>query len=52
MPTDIQKIDAIWVHIRDIKRARVFYRDVLGLKELQASELQQERVPGLLLVPS
>jgi predicted enzyme related to lactoylglutathione lyase len=38
MKSEIQKIDAIWVHIRNIKKARVFYRDVLGLKELQASD--------------
>ncbi len=41
MSSEIQKIDAIWVHIRNIKKARVFYRDVLGFEELQASDEQE-----------
>mgnify|MGYP000223642895 CR=1 FL=1 len=41
MPSEIQKIDAIWVHIRNIKKARVFYRDVLGLKELRGSDEEE-----------
>ena len=44
MKTEIQKIDAIWVHIRNIKKARVFYRDVLGLKELRASDDEEYAV--------
>ncbi len=38
MPTEIEALDAVWVHIRDIKRSRAFYRDVLGLKEVNASD--------------
>jgi predicted enzyme related to lactoylglutathione lyase len=38
MPTEITGLDAIWVHITDIAKARVFYRDVLGLPELGASD--------------
>jgi predicted enzyme related to lactoylglutathione lyase len=41
MSTDIQALDAIWIHIRDIRRSRVFYREVLGLKEISASDKGQ-----------
>ena len=38
MGFQIQGVDAIWVHIRDIAKARAFYADVLGLEELGASD--------------
>src|SRR6267378_7543123 len=41
MKSEIETVDAIWVHIRNIKKARVFYRDVLGLKELSASDEEE-----------
>jgi predicted enzyme related to lactoylglutathione lyase len=31
-------VDSIWVHIRDVRKARAFYRDALGLKELHYDE--------------
>ncbi len=34
----IQGMQAVSVHIRDIKRARAFYTEVLGLKEVSYSE--------------
>jgi len=34
----IESLGAVSVHIRDIKRARQFYREVLGLKEVSYSE--------------
>jgi len=34
----IRKLNSIWVHVRDIKKARKFYRDVLGLKEIWYDE--------------
>lgn len=34
----IEGLEAVTVHITDIHRARKFYRDVLGLKELQFDE--------------
>jgi len=37
----ILKVDTIWVHIRDVRRARVFYRDALGLAELHYDEASQ-----------
>jgi predicted enzyme related to lactoylglutathione lyase len=46
---DIEALDAVWVHIRNIKRARTFYRDVLGLKEVSASDKGQwamYKLPG------
>jgi predicted enzyme related to lactoylglutathione lyase len=49
MPTPIKGIDSIWVHIRDVKKARTFYRDALGLKELDYSEEGQYamyKLPG------
>ena len=44
MHRPIEGLDAIWVHIRDIKKARRFYRDVLGLKELRASNAEEYAV--------
>lgn len=41
MKSEIEGIDAIWVHIRNIKKAREFYRDVLGFKELRASDEEE-----------
>jgi predicted enzyme related to lactoylglutathione lyase len=35
MTTPIEGLEAITVHIRDIQKARKFYVEVLGLKELQ-----------------
>ena len=34
----ITGLSAVTLHIRDIQRARTFYRDVLGLKELSFDE--------------
>lgn len=34
----IKGLNAVTVHIRDIQKARAFYRDVLGLKELSFDE--------------
>jgi catechol 2,3-dioxygenase-like lactoylglutathione lyase family enzyme len=34
----ISGLHAVTVHIRDIQKARAFYRDVLGLKELSFDE--------------
>ena len=34
----IRKLNSIWVHVRDIKKARAFYHDVLGLKEIWYDE--------------
>ncbi len=34
----IRKVNSIWVHVRDIKKARTFYHDVLGLKEIWFDE--------------
>jgi catechol 2,3-dioxygenase-like lactoylglutathione lyase family enzyme len=31
----IEGLEAVTVHIRDIERARTFYRDVLGLREVR-----------------
>src|SRR2546426_8396160 len=39
---------SIWVHVRDIKKARKFYHDVLGLKEIwydEAGESASYRIP-------
>jgi len=41
MAGPVKGLDAIWVHIRDIKKARAFYKDALGLKELRYSEEQE-----------
>lgn len=36
MPANIiHGIEAVTIHIRDIEKARAFYRDVLGLREVQ-----------------
>jgi catechol 2,3-dioxygenase-like lactoylglutathione lyase family enzyme len=34
----IEGMEAVTIHISDIHKARTFYRDVLGLKELQFDE--------------
>jgi len=34
----VSGLHAVTVHIRDIQKARTFYRDVLGLKELSFNE--------------
>src|SRR2546422_7842657 len=34
----IRKLNSIWVHVRDIKKARTFYHDVLGLSEIWYDE--------------
>ena len=34
----IRKLNSIWVHVRDIKKARQFYHDVLGLNEIWYDE--------------
>jgi predicted enzyme related to lactoylglutathione lyase len=50
MPAPIRGIDSIWVHIRDVREARKFYRDALGLKEISYSEEGQHasyKVPGV-----
>ena len=45
----VESLGAVTVHIRDIKRARPFYKDVLGLKEIDYNE-EAERaryaIPG------
>ncbi len=38
MPDVITGLQAVTIHIRDIQRARIFYRDVLGLQELKFDE--------------
>jgi len=35
MPAAIEGLEAITIHIRDIRKARSFYGEILGLKELQ-----------------
>jgi predicted enzyme related to lactoylglutathione lyase len=35
MPAAIEGLEAVTVHIRDINKARKFYGEVLGLRELQ-----------------
>jgi predicted enzyme related to lactoylglutathione lyase len=34
----ITALQAVTIHIRDVQKARAFYRDVLGLRELQFDE--------------
>lgn len=49
MASTVKGLDAIWVHIRDVKKARPFYKDALGLKELDYNEEQQYatyQIPG------
>lgn len=41
MRSEVEGVDAIWVHIRNIKKARAFYRDVLLFKELAASDEEE-----------
>lgn len=41
MKSEVEGIDAIWVHIRNIKKARTFYTDVLLFKELSASDEEE-----------
>jgi predicted enzyme related to lactoylglutathione lyase len=31
----LRKVSTIWVHVRDVRKARRFYRDFLKLKELE-----------------
>lgn len=38
MTETIEGMEAVTVHVRDIHTARKFYRDVLGLKEIQFDE--------------
>jgi predicted enzyme related to lactoylglutathione lyase len=38
---------AVTIHIRDVQKARVFYRDVLGLKELKFDEKANRAVFAL-----
>jgi len=38
MPPVINGLNAVTLHIRDISKARLFYRDVLGLKEKSYDE--------------
>jgi|HubBroStandDraft_1064217.scaffolds.fasta_scaffold00084_61 catechol 2,3-dioxygenase-like lactoylglutathione lyase family enzyme len=45
----IESLGAVTVHIRDVKASRAFYKDVLGLKEVDYSEeFQRARyaIPG------
>jgi len=35
MPATVEGLEAVTVHVRDIHKARRFYGEVLGLKELQ-----------------
>ena len=47
----ITGLHAVTLHIRDIRRARTFYRDVLGLQELSFNERASRgglRAAGLL----
>src|SRR5881396_16390 len=44
----IRKLNSIWVHVHDIKNARKFYHDVLGLKEIwydEGGESASFRIP-------
>lgn len=46
----IKGIDSVWVHIRDIKKARKFYREVFGFKETYYNEdhaTATYKVPGI-----
>jgi catechol 2,3-dioxygenase-like lactoylglutathione lyase family enzyme len=43
----ITGLHAVTVHIRDIQKARAFYRDVLGLKELSFDEKASRAVFAL-----
>jgi predicted enzyme related to lactoylglutathione lyase len=49
MPSTVKGLDSIWVHIRNVKKARPFYKGALGLKELDYNEEQQYamyKLPG------
>ncbi len=35
MPSTIQGLEAVTIHVRDVEKARTFYRDVLGLQEVR-----------------
>ena len=35
MAITIQGLEAVTIHVRDVEKARTFYRDVLGLQEVQ-----------------
>jgi catechol 2,3-dioxygenase-like lactoylglutathione lyase family enzyme len=35
MVSTIHGLDAVTIHVRDVEKARTFYRDVLGLQEVQ-----------------
>jgi predicted enzyme related to lactoylglutathione lyase len=43
----ITALHAVTIHIRDIQKARTFYRDVLGLKELSFDETGSRAVFAL-----
>lgn len=43
----IMGLHAVTIHIRDITKARAFYRDVLGLRELSFNEIANRAVFAL-----
>jgi predicted enzyme related to lactoylglutathione lyase len=47
MTEPITGLHSVTIHIRDIQRARAFYRDVLGLKELAFDEKASRAVFAL-----
>jgi predicted enzyme related to lactoylglutathione lyase len=47
MSSPIGDLHAVTIHIRDIQKARTFYRDVLGLKELSFNEKANRAVFAL-----
>jgi predicted enzyme related to lactoylglutathione lyase len=47
----LRKVSTIWVHVRDVRKARRFYREFLGLKELEYQNRKSDafavyRIPG------
>jgi catechol 2,3-dioxygenase-like lactoylglutathione lyase family enzyme len=43
----VTRLHAVTIHIRDVRKARVFYKEVLGLKELKFDEKANRAVFSL-----